>query len=627
MAEAGIALLDRGRSELVTVDRAELIHRQLVGHTWELTLDLLASQGSPTSRTFMRLRSCFAVEPLPVEIFDVEILQRSGLIDKDSGLNDADRALEALVDVGLIEVADMAFDSAANERPCLLAHRLVLEANANRLADEPRDFRFKVWRAAAEMLETATGLSPEDPSNSDYWQVVAPHCIELVNRLPVDSPSDLLEKALAIGLRCFAALWFRNQGIEARLLAETMNTRSVLLDQNSPVRLSIRHRHALAYLDDPEAGLNEYQDILRRQQQVQGSDDPDTLITHHQVAATLRRIGRLEEAESGLRYVLSKRREVLGASDPYTLITHAELASLFSSRGDNDQATQEYIALSKAAISEHDYLSLSNRHQMAHAYDRLERYLEAEAEYRAIRRELADEGAGDSRLSHSLARCLAVNLRNQDRLAEAVEILDDLLVVHAGSKSDCGCNQEWLMSMEHLRGDYLRILGRVEEAEQQIIAVLDRRRASGVSEADSELLNERHCLAHAFEANGKPDLAEREYREIVRQFESVFGDIESNSARAYFCLAKVLADGERWEEAERYFETVLAHETSSLGEDHSDTLVTRMHLYLLRYDHGLISREVIVTALSELLAKQIRAVGEGSRRVKNIRDKLLAISK
>jgi hypothetical protein len=180
--------------------------------------------------------------------------------------------------------------------------------------------------------------------------------------------------------------------------------------------------------------------------------------------------------------------------------------------------------------------------------------------------------------------------------------------------------------MEHLRGDYLRALGRVEEAERQIISVVDRRRASGVSEADSEFLSERHCLAHTFEANDKPELAEVEYREIIRQFELVFGGIESNSSRSHYCLAEVLASGERWEEAGEHYEIVLAHEISSLGEDHSDTLVTRTRLYLLRYAHDLMSSDLILDALEEILEKQIIAKGEKSSRVKSLRKQILRIS-
>jgi transcriptional regulator with XRE-family HTH domain len=67
LADMSTVLLDEGARHSVNDMQTESMHRQLVSRTWELSLDLLESQGLSESRMIMRLLSCFAATPFPVD--------------------------------------------------------------------------------------------------------------------------------------------------------------------------------------------------------------------------------------------------------------------------------------------------------------------------------------------------------------------------------------------------------------------------------------------------------------------------------------------------------------------------------------------------------------------------------
>lgn len=147
LGEAGAGFLDQGEHRRLDEAGTERMHRSLVGRTWELSLDLLEEQRLPEARFLMRLLSCCAPAPFPVELLDSETLPSAAEPDQ------ADRALEALIDLSLVDVVDIAPDGEGAPVPCLVSHRLVLEANALRLADSAAGERRVIWRAIARILE------------------------------------------------------------------------------------------------------------------------------------------------------------------------------------------------------------------------------------------------------------------------------------------------------------------------------------------------------------------------------------------------------------------------------------------------------------------------------------------
>ncbi|GAB3891637.1 hypothetical protein GCM10029964_065130 [Kibdelosporangium lantanae] len=68
--------------------------------------------------------------------------------------------------------------------------------------------------------------------------------------------------------------------------------------------------------------------MLAGESQLQGPEDPSTLITRHQLARVIAAQGRLDEAKTEYRHLLEVRTRVLGEEDPDTQATKAALEEL-----------------------------------------------------------------------------------------------------------------------------------------------------------------------------------------------------------------------------------------------------------------------------------------------------------
>ncbi|GAA4136925.1 tetratricopeptide repeat protein [Actinomadura keratinilytica] len=614
LGDIGTELLDAGvRGDLSADGRAEILHRRLVGRTWELTLDLLDTQGLPEARALMRLLSCFAPAPFPVDLIDPEVAARHGLLPDPPSIDRIDLALEALVDLSLLDVVENtpSAEGDAEPVPCLVAHRLVLETNAHWVrADADQS---AVWEAAVELLEAGCTSAPEQPANHAWWRLLAPHIQAVVGALP-PGHARLPARALSLGLKAFSYLWFRRRFDEAERFVDVLHRRAGELDASHPVRLSIRHRYALARLDGQEA-MAEYADVLQAQRRVLGPEDPETLITHHQWAVSLQNAGRLAEAERELGDVLAKRRRVLGPSDPYTAVTYVALAELMRERGHSEEADRYYQEMLRHSGGDHVFLGLEERHQLAHALDEAGRYTEAEQEYRSILSDLEEHDRADTTLYRAMRRCLARNLVQQDRADDATAEYDACVALFAEA---CGDDDPKTLDVRHERGDMLRRFGRHEAAEAEIRTVLEIRRRTERSE-DSVVLQERHCLAHTLSSQDRFDEAAAEMRPVVQAYEEILGPEEKTTRQAKYCLAGTLQDAERWAEAEECYLAVLAAETAVLGADHGDTLITRLRLAEVRLASGAIDTQTAFAEYDEIMPKLVEARGEDDEWLQDVR--------
>ncbi|MBH5336427.1 tetratricopeptide repeat protein [Streptomyces pactum] len=727
LGEAGAGFLDQGEQWRLDEAGTEQMHRRLVGRTWELSLDLLEEQQLPEARAMMRLLSCCAPAPFPVELLDPGLLpvagphEAAGAAGRGTAAGPApdpdraDRALEALVDLNLVDVVDIGPDGPAGDRepvPCLVAHRLVLEANALRLADAPPAERLAIWRATARILQQGAEPASEEPANWPWWRLLAPHVVAALGAAPDGDAEEVLLPLLRAGLSEFAFAVFTGDLTQDR--ARLLVRRSAALAPDHPVRLSVRHRAAFTLLEGEEE-LREYEAVVAEQMAQLGADHPETLITRYNVAlarhscglmplagmvAELRAVRRdrrrvlgpgnpytllphaditellpgdlgeehlpayeavlagqvaelgadhpealvtrhdvaiiryrrglasAAETESELRAVVRTVRKELGSGDPYTLLAHGTLAELMMSRDHGESAgNAEYRALVEHTESrsptDHSFLPLQQRHQMAHALDMAKRWAEAEAEYRSVLEDLARGDATASKLYWDLMRCLADNLAEQERHPEALVMLDDALVWFDGSDEAHSTTRPEALKLRHKRGDLLVRCDRPEEGERQIRAVLaDRLRT--VDPQDSVVLSERHCLAHALSAMERHDEARDELRDVAASYHEILGPHDKLTRSARFCLARTLhTHGDR-SEALTLYEQVLAAETAELGADHEETLMTGFRRDQCRLDLGLLAPPEAAAAFGRTLAIFASRLGDEHRWTTAIREALAA---
>ncbi|GAA2219865.1 XRE family transcriptional regulator [Streptomyces indiaensis] len=625
LGKAGASFLDQGEEWRLDESDMERTYRRLVSRTWEISLDLLDEQQLPEARSLMRLLSCCAPAPLPVELLDPALWNTPS--DSDPALDRADRALEALIDLSLIDVVDIAPGGTLKDQepmPCLVSHRLVLEANALRLAGGSPQEHIAVWNAIARIIEKGAEPTPEHPRNWPWWRLMAPHVVATLTAAPDND--EVLLPLLRSGLAAYAFHAFSSRFDSAAEIARLLEERGAFLANNHPLRLSIRHRAALSLLNEQEQ-LSEFEEILSDQLTALGPEHPETLITRHDIAIHMEEDSAEQEAE--LRAVLDARRRTLGPADCYTLLTHGALASVVEARGHgNDEFKAEYRALIEHTRSttpeDHRFLPLHSRHQMAHALDSTERWTEAESEYRSVLDDLEEYGELGSNLYRDLTRCLANNLQKQKKYTDAVEVIDKLLPWFDSRDLEHSPVSPWALHIRHLRGDLLAKCGRNVEAETEIRAVLEERLKTS-DPNDSVVLSERHCLAHALEGINRCTEAQDELRDVASTYAKILGSNDKHTRGSRFCLARSLHLHGHREDALGLYEQVLAAEVAELGSNHSDTLVTRFRRDQCRYDMGILKSADALAALESTKTKLAEITGDDHPRVSTIRSVISAI--
>ncbi|WP_157881479.1 XRE family transcriptional regulator [Streptomyces phaeochromogenes] len=580
LGEAGTGFLDQNERWNSDNPDRETTYRRLIGRTWEISLDLLDEQRLPEARALMRIFSCFAPTPLPIELLDPNLIWGEGR-EVESKLERADRALEALVDLSLIDVVDVtpgAQSSRVDLTPCLVSHRLVLEANALRLGDSTLEERDAVWQATAKIVEKGSSRAPEFPRNWNWWRLISPHIVAALRVAPPDS--EVLLPLLRAGLSAYAYHAFSNGFDTAGVIAGLLLQRSSALGESHPVRLSSRHRVMLSLLGE-EQKITEGEEILSLQIESLGEEHPETLITRHDMALIRRRNGLTSAAdeEAQLRAVLNARRRVLGSDDPYTLLTHSAVVGAMRARGkETHEIDNEYRALIEHTRSEspedYKFLSLQNRHHMAHALDAANRFDEAEAEYRSVISELEESNGAGGKLYRDMMKCLADNLVSQKKEFDALHVLDDLIPWFDGSgegRSPIGAAG---LQARHKRADALRKCKRPAEAEREIRAVLEVRLQS-VDSLDSLVLRERHCLAHALEDQDRCTEAREELQEVAAAYVDILGNEDAATRDVLSCLANHQYKHGDFSEALRLYGQVLAAEITVFGDSHAEVIFSR----------------------------------------------------
>ncbi|WP_026119566.1 tetratricopeptide repeat protein [Nocardiopsis ganjiahuensis] len=637
VGDLGPELLDQGLPP--GTGAAERLHRRLISRTWELSLDLLDEQGTVEARPLMRLLSCFSAEPFPVDLLDVAAASRHGLLPEPPDLDRVDRALEALVDLGLVEVVELPeVFAGAGPVPCLRAHRLVLDANAHRVRESDGKEREAVWGAAVEMLAKGAEHPPESTANWGWWRLLAPHVIGAMRRVD-DRPAGTLSMVLYTGVSTFAYLWFSSQRGRAEDLVALMRRRSEKFQEEDAVRLVVRHRYAIASLPRPER-LEELSVVVAAQRRVLGDEHPETLTARHDLALLLPNDSAETEAE--FRAVLEARRRVLGVESSYTEVTLRALIGVMSRRGKEEESQGHYDELIQEFPESRDLLSIESRHHTAHRLDDLERYEEAEHDYRAVLSELDDrrahlasllnsgEGAARFEIEHAIAenrrkygdllRCLADNLvkqQKQEGLKQYRRLLE--LMEETGEAS----GERWL-GRRHDYGDFLARFGHHLSASNTFQEVLADRLETN-DECDTKVLQDRHCLAHALQHQERFEEAAEQLILVHAAFDDLLGPIDPKTLDALGCLAFSTRKQGDLEEALRLHRQLYRNECELYGPDHAEPLMTRQWIATLAHQLEELSPGEARAELEEVLALLPEAEGAEERWVTAVRERLAGL--
>ncbi|MBX3381553.1 MAG: serine/threonine protein kinase [Phycisphaeraceae bacterium] len=141
-----------------------------------------------------------------------------------------------------------------------------------------------------------------------------------------------------------AAKAFGDTASAGALLDEFDKRRAALPDRDSLAIFGMQVRGDLAFeFGDAAEAERLYRKVLAEKRATFGEEHPATLVSLHNVAAALEKLGRREEAEPMYRKVLEIERERSGPDHPDILVTAHNLAFLCAKLGRYSEAEPLYI--------------------------------------------------------------------------------------------------------------------------------------------------------------------------------------------------------------------------------------------------------------------------------------------
>jgi tetratricopeptide (TPR) repeat protein len=424
------ALSDGGTRDLFPAGDAHLTDdqaRALIGSTWELSLDLLATRGMPDARTLLRLMACFADAAIPYDlVLRPDILAEQASLSAITGSR-VWRLLQALAGMGLVDLREPTDPQARDAGGyTAMLHPLVRDTNAAHpdMAEDSTRFPALAVRLVAAATDAEDTGVPEDPAMWPLWQAITPHAAYLLRMIATAdrTPDQIVEQSCHAAT--LAARYLHARGLYGPAHLEyraVLDIAGRVLGDEHPDTLDCQRRLAGLIQDqgDLTAAESEFRTVLASQRRVIGEEHPDTLITRHVLAIVLRDRGELEAAEPEYRAVIATARQVLGEEHPGTLLPRHNLAVLLHDRGDLEAAEAEFravLAISRRVFGDESRNTLATRHALATVVRERGELTAAEIEVRAVlviqQRVLGDEHPDTLSTQHALAGC-----RTQQRAA------------------------------------------------------------------------------------------------------------------------------------------------------------------------------------------------------------------
>ncbi len=594
---------------------AERRHRELLGRTWELSLDLLQDRGQSMARPCLRLLACLAVAPIPIEVLNAEVLAASTLF---AGIVPVQlwRLLTDLDKVGLIELADKT----------VILHPVVRDTNLHQ--QDLIEHRTEYLDRCLALLDIATrDVDLADPQGWPRVLALVPHCREIATL--VGDPPDASQLGLAAAVVHRAAEVCGLGGLPqqaSELYQLALGFRRAVLGDDHADTLTTRHGlaktvHILGRLADAEA---EYRALLAARQVVLGFGHADTLSTRHNLAVVWYEQYRLREAHTAFANLLTTLKHGLGAEHPTTLTIRHNLALVTHDLGDPAAAEAELRLLLRIryrALGPDHPDTLTTRHNLARALHTLGHTAAADAEYqRALdgrRRVLGERHPATLATRQSLAvvadhrrsaataqadriteltprhrvlggggfvrfsRLTATTLIQSSRLSlmDALVEFNDILTAQT---TVLGENHPDTLTTRHSYATLLHRQRNFAAAETEYRHVLaNRRRVLGPDHPDT--LETWENLIHTLARQDKPADAASEDADLFTMASKSTG--HPTSRRRHSTLTAMLDDVSSQAETTEHRE-VIEQQTKVLGADHPDTLTSRYYLALNQHQRG-----------------------------------------
>ena len=636
--------------------------RDMVGRTWDLSLDALAAEGLPQARPLLLVLSCFApATPIPAWLLHLsplsDLLSRSAdLPMRELGGSSLTREIEArsptrelrsgselevgediagqrglraglqgLSRTGLIDISASGGPAGVD---AVTVHPVVADANRVQLAASAAVLQEAVQGTAVGLLEAATArLDPIAPGDWPAWRLLMPHMNAAIDLLADDLDAATLAQLLMVSAIGTEALLSGGRLAAAEKLAQTSIAAATLLSRDHPAALTARGYLARTLIRHGRSGDAEtiYRELLADRIRVQGEDHLDTLATRHDLAAALGMQGHYVAAEELYRQLIADDYRLRGPDHRETLAARYNLARMIGLQGrytEAEELSRQVLEVQHRILGPDHLDTLASRQHLAWLAGKAGHYTEAEAMYRRVltdrRRVLGDDHPDTLATRHRMARTIG----HQGRYGEAEElcyqILENRRRLLGDDHSDNLSTRHRLARMLGIQGRYAAAENRGDSTSQHRLGWLvgrqgrysealgGRRNAFGDDHPDT--LAVHATLAWLTGLRGQPAEAAELAREVLADRRRVLGDDHPDTLTTRSTLAWTAELRGRYADAEQQYRDVLADRERILGPSHPDTLTARQDVArMLGMQHRYAEAEQLSR---EVLADRRRLLGD-----------------
>ena len=547
----------------------ESISRLRISRTWELSLDLLDRRGYSDARPLIQVLSCYAPDPLPLDLLDSEILAGSSIFGDTFNEFRRNELLQALDDLSLVRQRAQVVEGRPNARPipCVSAHRLVLDTVAANLSND-QDLWQEIWAIAIELTAVGSERDFLDFRNWAWWELLAPHVQSILDGCPL--VEELVEATVSAA---FSTLSFI--GVSGKLQSAIAMARSIQMKAENVLPAD----HYLLVITRLKAG----EMLLLSGQFVDAKNECERFLSE------LRDSPELDDEDKN--FIQALILTLLGSA----LLGLYRLADAEDAFRLAINSTSDYQAVDQTRIA-------SARLGLAETLSLQERLAESEAELRAMVD--ANEGAEDT-VINLLARLGLARIRCRRNVAGAETELRALL---DAQRPTLGDDHPAILTASCEAAVLRARRGNLRIADAEIRAVLEAlRRVLG--EDHPQTLATRYELAVVLRQRGQLEAAEAEFRAVLSAKSETLGPGDPGTLATRHELAVVLRQRGQLEAAEAEFRAVLSAKSETLGPGDRSTLVTRHELAVTLRQRGQL--EAVEAEFRAVLSAKSETLGPG----------------
>lgn len=340
------------------------------------------------------------------------------------------------------------------------------------------------------------------------------------------------------------------------------------------------------------------QEVVETLEDLLGSDHPDVLIAHDNLARAFGAAGRFERAVRLYEEVIASRTRIQGGAHPDTLKSRNNLACIYRDADKITEAMAEHksiLAASIVALGIDDPQTLTSRNNLAQTYWQAGNLPKAKS---ILKQVVADSarilGPYDS-LTLAVRNNLAGVYGDLHEYTRAIELFEQVITDRSHINGDS--HPETLKSRNNLACMYQKA-GKSAKAlaEQELILTAC---TQALGEDNPQTIAARNNLASAYRLAGNLLKAESLFEQVEADSRHLLGADHPYTLTSRNNLAGIYRLKGEYTKAINLFKQVIADRSRILGRNHPDTLTTRNNLAGTHRASGRVARAV--SLYSEIL--------------------------